>query len=589
MKSVPIIVALIVMAMSGRASAVVHLTEGRITIDGVQLLQDAADDSRYYYLPKYPRIARNDDGSYELLLLKYTGSAPDSNGGIFHALIEFDLPEDVVAGLRKRLQEMIPDAELAGPVPLLHAREDGDAGLAGFRLVSATLAAGSGFSRQTLVEGSAPVSPGSRAAIAAHLTPQGASLLMQSFQGAASDVSVSVRANYLARVPAYNARVRITQRVAYEHFSLLQNKQDGFTRKQLRKGVDELFQSGELTVDVIDQTEAFNLGPSRLDEILSIATAKLTELMFDHQTGWSAEPEREVIVEQGQIRGRQSRGWLARVFAGSGNQEYYSDDQWVLKDRRDVRDREFQVVLNQASTVRMPLDTSGNLGGLYRALDDERYFRVVDLEDPAFDRATIRFQLDGGHLDALGDTIDFVAVEVRKHYGNGQAVNRSLFFDAGDVLDGNIFKEVTYPRLGETGEESSAFEYRVQWNVRGAGDIRDPAEGWKSWTGLGVNLAPPLQRRVVEVAADPIAIQSQGVVQAKLEFAGFIGGRPVKNQATAYDQGSESRVSIPIYQDPGTQVAWRTLWYLQDGTIARSSVRPLVDDFIVLGVPESLQ
>jgi hypothetical protein len=64
--------------------------------------------------------------------------------------------------------------------------------------------------------------------------------------------------------------------------------------------------------------------------ILQLVTDKLTRLMFNDSTGWSKEPPRETAVEKGQVQGRQERGFLSRLFKGTGNQSYVSDDQWVL-------------------------------------------------------------------------------------------------------------------------------------------------------------------------------------------------------------------------------------------------------------------
>ncbi len=58
-----------------------------------------------------------------------------------------------------------------------------------------------------------------------------------------------------------------------------------------------------------------------MDGILQIVTDKLIELMFDSKTGWAADPEREAVVERDQIQRRQERGFLTRLFKGSGNQQ----------------------------------------------------------------------------------------------------------------------------------------------------------------------------------------------------------------------------------------------------------------------------
>ncbi len=137
-------------------------------------------------------------------------------------------------------------------------------------------------------------------------------------------------------------------------------------------------------------------------------------------------------LEGDQIKLRQQRGFSGRLFKGSGNQQYYTDDQYVLKNRKDIRRNVFTLTLAKSSTIKVPVDTAGNLGGLYTALkDDSRYFRLVDLSDPAFEFRPVHFQVDGDYVDAFQDTINFVSVNFRKSYPDQPAFTRSLHFGAG--------------------------------------------------------------------------------------------------------------------------------------------------------------
>ena len=77
---------------------------------GVRLLQDATDPTAYYYVPQYPRLATKEDGSYELLCLKYVDAQGGTNGGLLHALIEFTLPPD-------QLEQVLTEHQLRlGPI-----------------------------------------------------------------------------------------------------------------------------------------------------------------------------------------------------------------------------------------------------------------------------------------------------------------------------------------------------------------------------------------------------------------------------------------------------------------------------------------
>jgi len=119
--------------------AQVNYDEGRLLINGVQLLQDSNDASAYYYLPDYPRISINDNGNFELMCIKYIGQDQKANGGLFHALIQFDLPEEVVKTLESELKKVVGNGHIAGPLPLSQVLDNGESGMASFKVVSSIL------------------------------------------------------------------------------------------------------------------------------------------------------------------------------------------------------------------------------------------------------------------------------------------------------------------------------------------------------------------------------------------------------------------------------------------------------------------
>src|SRR4029079_14868908 len=322
--------------------------EGRRVILGVQVLQDAGDPKVYFYVPQYPRISTRPDGALELLCLKYVDPAGTASGGLFHALVEFSLPDEIVQAVEQELKKQVPDARLAGPVPLLEAATDNEEGQTSFQVVSGVVAdkEKGGFAQSVLFSGKAPLQPGSKAVVAAVLNQQGATLLWSSLSGPTSDVSVSLHAAFEAASQPYNAKVTATVSTVYTHFSQITNKQGGYTRRQIRDIVDDLQRKGDLKIEVLDRSSALGLKSSELEGVLQVVTSKLTEAMFDHTTGWSSDPPRETAVEEGQLPGRQSRGWLTRLFAGSGDQQYYTDDQYVLKKRQEHQHNTLSLVVH---------------------------------------------------------------------------------------------------------------------------------------------------------------------------------------------------------------------------------------------------
>lgn len=495
------------------AVALVNYDQGQRQIQGVQLLQDFTDPDAYYYVPQYPRLATRSDGTYEMLCLKYVDPGGKGSGGLFHALIEFTLPEDVIAQIETELKKDVPKARIVGPVPLMQAVEDGEDGQGSFQVISSILnsTGEGGFTRSVITSGKAPVTPGSKAVVSALLTPQGATLLWDSLTGPTSDVSVSIHACYEAAVLGYNAKVSADVETVYQHFSRIENVQKGFTKRQLRNVTDELHRNGALKVEVFDRSASLGIKADELEGILQTVTAKLTEVMFDAESGWSADPPRETAVEANQIQGRQEKGWLARLFTGTGDQPYYTDDQWVLKKRKDIRQNSFTLTLAKNTTIKVPVDTAGNLGGLYAAIGkDPRYFRIVDLRDPAFETRTVHFQIDGNYADSFKDTVNFVSVNFRKVYEDQPAVTQSLMFDHATVQAGKTMQDVTFPRLGAAGEDWTGYEYQVRWSLRDMPTLSVPADPdeWIQSTDTAVSLVPPFPEDRGGARLRPVAVQA---------------------------------------------------------------------------------
>ena len=205
----------------------------------------------------------------------------------------------------------------------MQALENGEEGVGSFQVVSAILnkSENSGFSRTLLTSGRAPLMPGSKAVVAALLDEKGATLLWDSLSGPTSDVSVAIHAYYEGAVKAYNAKVTAKVDTVYTHFSRISNQQQDYTRRQLRKVVDDLQRTGDLQIDVLDRSAGLGIKADDMDGILELVTYKLIELMFDHKSGWAADPEREAAVEANQIPGRQERGFLSSVFRGAQRHE----------------------------------------------------------------------------------------------------------------------------------------------------------------------------------------------------------------------------------------------------------------------------
>lgn len=572
------------------AAGIVNYDQGARVVLGVQLLQDANDPNLYYYVPQFPRLATREDGSFELLCLKYVDSQGGTNGGLLHALIEFTLPQEQLDRVQAELRKTAGNARIAGPVQLMQSTRDGEEGTGSFEVVSAVLSdrGEGGFTRSLVASGRAPLTPGSKAVVAAILSPQGATLLWNSLEGPTSDVSVSVHGYYEALVQGYNARVTANVSTVYEHFSQIANAQKGFTKRQVRDIVDELRRNGTLDIQVADRSAGLSIKTEDMAGILQLVTDKLTTLMFDDSSGWSAAPAAEVAVERGQLQGRASRGFLHRLFAGSGNQAYVSDDQWVLKNRKEIRQNTFTLNLTKNTSIRVPVDTSGNLGGLYRELaEDPRYFRIVNLADPAFEFRPVYFQLDGDFLDAFQDAINFVSVSFRKSYPDRPDFTKSIQMSRADLDAGRTTANVAFPRLGMAGSNWTDYEYQVRWSLRGGPTLSVPerADAWIKSSDAAVSLVPPLTKRIVEIEADRQKFTELGVNTGVVEFAILQAGKPrLERKATLRATDATSVSRIALYVDRDSPIAYRVSWHSAKGS-NEEKLSVLESDYLFLTPP----
>jgi hypothetical protein len=573
------------------AAALVNFDTGQRTINGIQLLQDYEDARAFYYLPQFPRLATKEDGTFELLCLKYVDQAGGTNGGLFHALVEFTLPPDVLAALDKELKKQVPGARIIGPVPLMQAVDNGEEGQGSFQIVSALLSdrAAGGFTRSVVTSGKAPLMPGSKAVVAAILNQQGATLLWDSFTGATSDVSVAIHAYYEAAVKGYNARIYAETSSVYDHFSQVSNYQKDYTRRQIRKVVDDLERNGTLKIEVLDRTQGLGLKAADMEAVLQMVTDKLTELMFDHTSGWAADPPRETAVEANQIQGRQERGWFSRTFGGSEDTKYFTDDQFVLKKRTDIRRNVFNITLSKSSTIKVPVDTAGNLGGLYKAMGaDTRYFRVVNLADPAFEFRQVYFQVDGEYVDSFQDSINFVSVNVRKRYGGDKPdFTKALRFSNTEIKAGKTVLDVSFPRLGMSGADWTEFEYQVRWSVRDGPTVAIPPKDgeWIRSKDPVVALVPPFEKRVIEIDADRSLFGSAGMASAVVDFAVELGGKArLFKKATLRAGDAEATARVSVYHDRSSPVAYRVSWYSPTRSV-KGKLELLDSDYLFLTPP----
>jgi hypothetical protein len=546
---------------------------GTRTVLGVQLVQDANDSSAYYYLPQFPRVAREESGDFNLLLLRQNGTTPADSGGIFHALVEFSLPEETLQQVAAKLAHDVPGAVLRGPMTLLPMEQDG---ASSFTVVSGTLQPGTSGDRiegTVLTSGQAPLNAGSRAVISARLTANQADLLWNTLARSSviSDVSVSIRAYYEAKVKGYNAIISADANTIYNHQSLVTNTAEGYSHKEIRKIADQLITDHTIKIEVFDRTST-EIKADDMAKLTDVVTDKLIELIFDNKTGWSKVPDQEVAVAAGQVLGRQERGFFSKVFGGSEDTPYYTDDQYVKKKIENVRSNKMYINLSKSTVIRVPFNSSGNLGGVYDAVPADqrgRYFKTISASpDADRQRQDLFVQIDGTFIDSFGSVFNNVNFTGRQKRGD-QYYPFSFVFRPDTVKAGHGIATQSLERLGDPTDDWRNIEYQLSWSVLGVPQpIRQPADQtlWQQSHDPAITLVPPIERHDMSVEAITSEFGPVGVRACEVQVWGLFAGTRKKlasKLVRATDAGGIAGFSV--YSDVNKPLAAVIYWSSMHG------------------------
>ncbi len=171
----------------------------------------------------------------------------------------------------------------------------------------------------------------------------------------------------------------------------------------------------------------------------------------------------------------------------------------------------FKIDLNKYTTDNLTLRFDENIGDLRSLKADAQHFREVNLDDPLFKQREIVVFVDGLNAQDFGQYINFATVHMKKTHQNGQLTDDEVRIDRNNFSkEGNNFK-LLYGWKGDNDRRRwMDYEYQTVWSFFGGKTIEGP---WVKASAGAINLAPPYQRRSVELQAEPDAI-AQGEVRS---------------------------------------------------------------------------
>jgi hypothetical protein len=255
----------------------------------------------YYYLPTGLRLSKRSDGIPEFLFLKYTTEkrteAGGEQGGIIHFLMEWGLTSEQLQEAQTKLVEMItqlaktPGSPYKGiQNPKIMGAVDVYTEDESFRIISASLQ--DKESAKLITSGSAPILPGSKAAVAGKLNPITTQLLASTFEQSRSITDISLELNYMYNVlmPAVNGKITVdwtkvqeqikSDSIKYSHRntgSLAKSSDDRYNYDQLSQFFSSCVESKAVVIEIDKNVVGDELADKIVEEFMNMMIESMTD------------------------------------------------------------------------------------------------------------------------------------------------------------------------------------------------------------------------------------------------------------------------------------------------------------------------
>jgi len=520
--------------------------------EGLWCFPLTTDERQWVYLPAAARLASDSAGLPQFSFLRYTieaapgdaGSAAtitkSAGGAVLHFLVLYETPAETVAAAQKGLRRILgrDDVTVRGPIVFKDGR---------YALVSAIISGGAPEKR-LLASGRAPVFENNRVALAFDLTPEQASVLMQSFTMPAPDVSLVFDLAFDGLTDAYKAELTVDWAEVRKSAAFSAGGSVYFIGLDVQHAIDELRRNNAITL----RTEGDD-APS--EALLTAVYDRLLKLLFD-----PVEPTRPSSDGRGGLPEAlaalldPSTGPLnARSTTGFGAYARYQLKELVSEGRSVLR---FD---HRASVERHALVTF-NMGDLYQKFG-KTHFKTVNAGDPTFRQREVHVGIDGGLLPDFDRYVNSVTLTLRKQHEGGEQTVKELFVDRSAARAEAPLKLV----YGWNGDADPLrwldYDYRTSWAFKGGGAY---TSGWTPNNAPMVSLYTPYERRVVHVAGDGAALRAKGVrsVAVQIDYP-FFGER--RRKQLVLHPGSEpldetAEITLPQGQ---YEYAFTVTWSFQ--------------------------
>ncbi|NBA84880.1 hypothetical protein GVN16_03870 [Emticicia sp. CRIBPO] len=604
--------------------AVADLSAQQILIDkplrigSVTVFPDLNNPNDYYYLPDKARIATAANGQPQFSFLRYvqnvrggaeTETREGDGGGIVHAVIELSLTPAMLEQARGDLRRVNSAGTIKGPI--IYAGGS-------IALISSVSSPEGGLSTKILGLGKAPILDGGKASVSIQLTKQGSKILWESFKTPTPDMSISFEMDLKGFRSPKRAIVEANFEQVYQHTSFQAAIAAPILAAEINTAFDDLVKTGAIKVTLIGADE-------NMEKAVDEAYTKLTRLMFE-PVGGTGTPElgsltgaaanrpslldrattmlNNARTETRQDNEKRRQQMLESLPPDAINRPRTSTDTSrraspliELSDQeaerveraQERREREqqiqatqqalpqfaiaavfemkrvrqqgtFRIDLNKYTADQLTIRFDENFG----QINCQACFREVNLDDPLYKQREIVSYLDGMNADDFGKYINFVAVQIQKKHENGDLTQDEIRIDKTNFnQSGNNFK-MLYGWKGDNNRTKwLKYDYKVTWNFFGGQSV---TSDYKPVDVAAIPLAPPFSRKLIDVEADPTAIQAANVRSIEVKVFYKQGTQELNRQIRLNTKANQFSGQIEIIQPKEANAFdYEIVWFLNNG------------------------
>lgn len=265
-----------------------QLDSSALTIEGVTIFKDHADQRQFWYLPSPVALARRPaDGRVAFTFLKFKRlpGAASRGGGFLTFEVALRLDRDLERRILERLSSISRGNLRLSPVPFDEGTVQCIAlnvqGAGGTTAASSPNAPQGSFRAvETILGATKPSLQGdNNAAFSLELSAEGTTILEKAFQERVTPIGVIYDLKYTGLRPAFNVKITADFKQIFSHFSSATDGQRGFMRAGIDLGFERLVRNGAIKIETLDFTNT-NENEARIKDALDFFKAQVLATWF---------------------------------------------------------------------------------------------------------------------------------------------------------------------------------------------------------------------------------------------------------------------------------------------------------------------